>query len=189
MNAADHLGLVYTIANAYARGDRASERDDLVQEGTIGLMQAVEKFDPARGVKFSTYAAWWINAAMLIYLQDKTSVVKLPEKRRRKGERQRTLSLDAKVDPNSDDPVTRGETIPDAGPTPEERAEVDELRAAVRRGLERIPGKEAEILTLRFADELTLAEVGEFYGIARERVRQIQVRALCRLRRRLVDAI
>jgi RNA polymerase sigma factor (sigma-70 family) len=75
-----NLGLVHSAAQAY-RG-RGVPYDDLVQEGTLGLMQAVERFDPARGVKFSTYAAWWIRGALTDALRQ-APAIRLPEKAQR----------------------------------------------------------------------------------------------------------
>jgi RNA polymerase sigma factor (sigma-70 family) len=75
-----NLGLVHSAAHAY-RG-RGVPYDDLVQEGTLGLMQAIQRFDPARGVKFSTYAAWWIRGALIEAL-GQAPAIRLPDKARR----------------------------------------------------------------------------------------------------------
>jgi len=75
-----NLGLVHSAAQAF-RG-RGVPYDDLVQEGTLGLMQAVERFEPARGVKFSTYAAWWIRGALIDAL-GQAPAIRLPDKARR----------------------------------------------------------------------------------------------------------
>jgi len=75
-----NLGLVHSAAQAY-RG-RGVPYDDLVQEGTLGLMQAVERFDPARGVKFSTYAAWWIRGALTDALRQ-APAIRIPDKAQR----------------------------------------------------------------------------------------------------------
>ena len=77
-----NLGLVHSAAQAY-RG-RGVPYDDLVQEGTIGLMQAIQRFDPARGVKFSTYAAWWIRGALIEAL-GQAPAIRLPDKARRRS--------------------------------------------------------------------------------------------------------
>src|SRR3954451_21109389 len=75
-----NLGLVHVLAKAY-RG-RGVADDDLVQEGTVGLIQAVDRFDPDRGVKFSTYAAWWIRRALIDAL-GQTRVIRMPAKAER----------------------------------------------------------------------------------------------------------
>jgi RNA polymerase sigma-32 factor len=233
-----NLRLVVKIAYEYRRAYR--NMMDLIQEGNIGLMQAVKRYDPYRGVKLSSYAAWWIRAYILRFILNNWRMVKIgttqaqrklffnlsKEKARLTAigiepshaeiaknlnvdeqevvEMDRRLaradaSLNARVGDSEGKPTTRMDLIPAAGAGPDETAESSELSellkmhlAEFRRTLE---GKDITIFDKRLvADEpLTLQELGDEFGVSRERVRQLEARLAGRLREylreRLGDAV
>jgi RNA polymerase primary sigma factor len=198
---------------------------DLVQEGNIGLMKAVDRFQYRRGFKFSTYATWWIRQAIGRALADQSRMVRLPvhmvellgrvmrarrdflaERQReptgrelagRAGLREETvqlieraaahpLSLDAPIGEDS----SLGQLVPDLMiPSPEEVTLRDDVIRRVQDALAGLPVREREILFRRFGldgeGEETLEEVGDRLGVTRERVRQIESRAMRRLGRLL----
>ncbi len=233
-----NLRLVVKIAYEYRRAYR--NMMDLVQEGNIGLMQAVKKYDPYRGVKLSSYAAWWIRAYMLRFILNNWRLVKLgttqaqrklffnlnKEKARLSAlgiepshaEIARSLDVDEKdvvemdkrlsrSDASLDTPVNetdgrqtaRVELLPAAGTGPDLAAEGAELTVLVRGHLDEfrktIKDKELVIFDERLvADEpQTLQELGERFGVSRERVRQLEARLTGKLRdylrERLGDAV
>jgi RNA polymerase sigma-32 factor len=221
-----HARLVVRIA----AGFRASGLPfaDLIQEGNIGLMEAAERFDPGREVRFSTYASWWIVASIQSYILKNASIVRAattPKQRRlffnlrrlrarmtggfdgalttderlelakRLGvtladvERMEThlarpdQSLNLSV--GDDDSAEIQDFLADTAPTPEERAEIDSRRRARRqwigRALDQLTPRERQIIVTRFLDEdkkITLAEIGDGFGVSKERIRQIETRAL-----------
>ncbi len=217
------LPLVMSIARRYQR--RSSlELLDLVQEGNLGLMHAVEKFDYRRGVKVSTYAVWWIRQSIARAIADKGRMIRVPvhmaettgkvlrERRvlqqregrqaeaeeiaRRTGiplphvERALTLvqdptSLDLPVGEDGD--ATLGDLIeaPDAV-NPQEAAEASALRDTIASALGELTPREQRILQMRFgigdSTEHTLEEFGREFGVTRERIRQIEAKALGKLR-------
>jgi RNA polymerase sigma-32 factor len=220
-----NLRLVVMIAREYQRATR--NLLDLIQEGNIGLMEAIKKFDPYRGIRFPSYAVWWVRAYIIRYLINNWRVVKLgttqaqrklffnlqKEKERLEAEgivpgpkliaqrldvkeseviemEQRLASRDLSIDQPSDD--ESGGTLLDVLPGVSQTAEKQVGDAEFRKEIgERIHAfgstlkdKEAVIFSERLLAEkpLTLQEIGDKYGISRERVRQIEERLKKRLR-------
>ncbi len=223
---ASNLRLVVKIANEYHRNPLSLL--DLIQEGNIGLMQAVKKYDPGRGVKLSSYAAWWIRAYIFRYIMDNWRLVKLgtTEAQRKlffklRQEQDRLVSQGFEASPKllaerlnvteqdvvemdqrlGHDEVSLDAPIGDDGTTT--RADrflpADSMPADVRLGNEELKrlfrdkleefakhlqDKERFIFEKRLmADEpLTLQEIGDKYGISRERARQIEANLISRIR-------
>jgi len=222
-----NLRLVVKIAYEYRRAYR--NMMDLVQEGNIGLMQAVKRYDPYRGVKLSSYAAWWIRAYMLRFILNNWRLVKVgttqaqrklffnlnKEKARLTAmgiepshaeiakrlnvaesevtEMDRRLaradaSLDATVNEADGRSTTRLELMPSSNATPDQIAEGSEfselLHAQLNQFRTTLSGKDVDIFDKRVvADEpLTLQELGDQFGVSRERVRQLEARLMGKLR-------
>lgn len=198
---------------------------DLVQEGMLGLIRAVEKYEPGRNVKFSTYAVYWIWQQMARAADTLGELIRTPvhwnQMRRRVGretqgpaERNATAAGDdeePRLDPNklavmtrsfrfvsTDAPVGEDDDRPmesllaDDGVQPEAHTFQGDLRGRLEDMVERLPAREAEILRRRFGlgnDETeTLEEVGVRLGVSRERIRQLENRALKQLRELCVEA-
>lgn len=221
-----NLRLVVSMAHRYLRSGRMS-LDDLIQEGNVGLLTAVDRFDPRRGFRFSTYGSWWIRHAISRALSDRGRAVRLPVhvielqaklgKIRREFEHKHgrepdiqelagladvpnekverlgrvLLERDAPREDTEDGGRPRGiDALSDEEPSVDTRLESFELDGALHEALETLRPMEAEILRLRFGldghEGHTLREIGDVYSLSRERIRQIQQRALDKLRDALV---
>jgi RNA polymerase primary sigma factor len=168
------LGLVVAVVRGFSLG--SVRVDDLIQEGNLGLLHALEKFDPDAGTRFATYAVWWIRAFVGKYLNEARSVV------RPRGGSAATadLSLDAGID-DEEEGTTFLDRVEDEGPGPERALMAVEAGLEVRRALERsrqrIGSLGADIIKNRLQREErhTLEAVGARWGLSRERVRQVEL--------------
>ncbi len=180
-----NLAFVVAIARRQRRG--AVRLDDVIQEGNVGLMKAVEKFDPHAGTRFSTYAVWWIRAYVGKYLKEARSSVRPVSG----TVAQADLSLDVTVD--EDGEITHLERIEDEGPGPEERFLAAEGDRGVRETLGKVRKRIGELgwdvvhRRLQQDEPTTLEEIGRRWGVSRERVRQVELRARSVLHRALVE--
>lgn len=168
-----NLPLVLMFARKQARGGLRLE--ELVQEGNLGLLRAVEKFDPEAGTRFSTYAVWWIRAYVWRYLKAARSAV-----RPRSGSvAVADVSLDLPLGDDGD--ATPLERIEDDGPAPDDRYAAAEREAQLRGALNRVRSRLGELgwdivhSRLKQDPPETLEQIGRRWGISRERVRQVEV--------------
>jgi len=182
-----HHNLAFVAIVVRRQRHRTARLDDLIQEGNIGLMRAVEKFDPRVGTRFSTYAVWWIRAYVGRYLEGARGMVRS----RGGGVAQGDLSLDTRED---DGAMSLLEQIEDQGPSPEALYLSAEAKRVLRGALGRLRRRIGELgwdvvhSRLGQDEPRTLEEIGRVWGVSRESVRKIELRTRKLLARHLADA-
>jgi|RhiMethySRZTD1v2_1073278.scaffolds.fasta_scaffold46671_5 RNA polymerase sigma factor (sigma-70 family) len=183
-----NMPFVTHVARRYR--DRGVPLEDLVAEGTVGLIKAARRFDPDNGTRFTTYASFWIKKAIIEALLERPRVVHLPRYAREKGHAfPREVSLDAPIRV-AEGQATWGDRLPDGRARGALETIADrEERSYLRRLVLDLSPRERAVLADRFGlhggPTRTLTEIGASLGLSKERVRQIESGALTRLKRRL----
>lgn len=190
-----HIPIVRRIAKRYAR--KSIGMEDLIQEGSIGLIKAAERFEPDRNLRFVTYAQWWIKAQMKAAVFSAETVrpsqsVKAKQAFFQGKSATKVMSLETPVSP---DGFTLGGTLVDTGSRPDEIAEgvidSERLSSHLDRIVRRLKGRELAIFKARFLteDAPTLDVLGKRFGVSKERIRQIERHAFETVQAAMLQAV